>query len=139
MDPLTLDPSRPPIPVESPGDPLIQIYLRLPAEHSPRLVDAERPVLEVEVEASPVERRLDTEGPAKVLAKGGRGIEGASRPMEPGRRDTGLLGDEPDELLDRGVARPGQNEGLAQGGGGRRRFHEQLGRESCRERGGISG
>src|SRR3990172_11686797 len=92
----TSEPSRPPVPLQSPGDPLIQIYARLPAEHSPRLVDAERAILEVEVEAPAVERRLDTEGPAKGLAKSGRGIEGASGPMEPGRRNTRLLGDERD-------------------------------------------
>src|SRR5215218_5115704 len=96
-DPLVLF-----VPCQRPPDPLAERDRRRETEFPARPVDPEGAALGEEVDAPPVQRRLDPERAADCLARRPGQPERPHRQMQARARHPGGVRDEPDELVQRG-------------------------------------
>src|SRR5512138_3430582 len=103
------------IPRQRPPDAVPQSDARLEPELAPRARDVERAALREKIDAPAVQRRLYPERRARRLADGARDPERPRRHVQPRRRDARLLGDQTDQLVERGHLAAGEDVASARG------------------------
>src|SRR5207249_5835109 len=106
-----LEPAMLAIPLERPRDAVAQADLRRVAELLARARDVERAALRIEVDAPPVNRRLDAERRAHGLAQRARDPERPDRQVQRRRWYAGHIGTQRHQLVQRRHLASGEDVG----------------------------